>query len=180
MTKRASPTSCTDRHSGGRKPRLGLSCAQPQRQDSRNLRPDGPSGPPLALFESGASLCCEARPTRAAVGVVHRSEQRLARGDIHVDAWLLVVPICICVVEWPFRSVTLCHAVLLGRKTGYSIWIFVVLRHISRMLFRSRMLIPASHHASIHRQYGSRDPGAFVRRQEEDGFCYVRRLPNPA
>ena len=56
LRKRASPTSCTDRHPGGRKPRLGLSRAQRQRQDSRNLRRDGPSRTPLALFESGEIL----------------------------------------------------------------------------------------------------------------------------
>jgi hypothetical protein len=56
LRKRASPTSRTDRHPGERKPRLGLSRAQPQQQDSRNLRPDGPSGEPLALFESGEIL----------------------------------------------------------------------------------------------------------------------------
>jgi hypothetical protein len=56
LRKRASPTSRTDRHPGERKPQLGLSRAQPQQQDSRNLRPDGPSGEPLALFESGEIL----------------------------------------------------------------------------------------------------------------------------
>lgn len=75
----------------------------------------------------GPNRLRKARPTRAAVELVHRSEQRLARDGVHVNAGLLVVPIS--VVKWPFRSVTLGHAVLLGRKTGYGVWILAVVRH---------------------------------------------------
>src|SRR5215472_199246 len=69
----------------------------------------------------------EARPATVAVKLVKRSKQWLARYDIHVNARLIVVPIG--VIKWPFRSVTLRHPVLLGRKTGYGFRILVILRH---------------------------------------------------
>src|SRR5262249_34830252 len=52
----------------------------------------------------------ETRPAAVAVKLVKRSEQRLARYDVHVNTRLFVVPISI--IKWPFRPVTLRHLVL--------------------------------------------------------------------
>src|SRR5258708_37992216 len=75
----------------------------------------------------------EARPTGVAIEFVNRSEKRLARNDVHVDAGLMVIPVG--VRKWLFRSVTLSHTILLGRKARYSVWVFVVCRHLLTPFF---------------------------------------------
>src|SRR5262245_50351119 len=70
----------------------------------------------------------EARPARAAVKLVDRSKQRLARHDIHVNARLFVVPIG--VIKRRLCRVTLRHLVLLGRKARYDFRILAILRHM--------------------------------------------------
>src|SRR5688572_13787939 len=52
----------------------------------------------------------ETGPSRAGVVLVPRTEQRLARYDVHINPVFLVVPIGI--VEWRFRGVLLRHFVL--------------------------------------------------------------------
>ncbi len=70
----------------------------------------------------------EARLARVAVKFVNRSKQWLARHDIHVNTWLLVVPIGI--IKRRFCFVTLCHTVLPGRKTRYGFGILMISRHM--------------------------------------------------
>ena len=59
---------------------------------------------------AGLDRLNEARPSRAAVKLVKRGEERLARDDVHVNSGLFVVPIL--VLERPFGPVLLRESVL--------------------------------------------------------------------
>jgi hypothetical protein len=71
----------------------------------------------------------------AAIELVQRSKQRLARYDVDVYTGLFVVPVG--VLKRPLRSVTLGHPVLLGRKERDSYRILVIFGHWSHLLFDS-------------------------------------------
>src|ERR1043166_7366510 len=70
----------------------------------------------------------KARPTRAAVELVHRSEQWLAPPDIDIESWLFVVPVF--VLKRSLRAVLLRDPVLFWRQQRHCLGIFVVCLHL--------------------------------------------------
>jgi hypothetical protein len=82
----------------------------------------------------------ETRPARAAVKRVNRSEQPLARHDIHANTWLFVVPIV--VIKWPFCFVTLRRLLLLGEKRRKGGATIPVGTHLDRRGAAMRSILP--------------------------------------
>src|ERR1700733_13376369 len=74
----------------------------------------------------------EARPAAVTIELVERRKKRLARNDIDVEAWFMVIPKSI--FKRPLSSVLLCHPELFGRQTRYRLRVFLIFGHLNLYL----------------------------------------------